>query len=193
MRNKDGITDEKESLRIISEMIETAKAEVQDNGFLYLLWGWLTFAASLGHYTMLFFSPAKSYWPWLILMPLGGFITAVYLIRESRRRRIKTKIGDFLGAVWTAFSVALLLLLLFMSELGPYNIYPIIIILYGIGTFLSGKLLSFKPLIIGGILCWVIAGVSFIAEPSYRILLLALSLLVSYIIPGHILKSGRAK
>lgn len=193
MKKDSNILDEKESLRIISEMMETAKAEVRDNGFLYLLWGWLTFTASLAHYAMLFFYPEESYWPWLILMPSGGVITAVYLIQVSKRSRIKTKIGDFLGAVWTAFSVALLLLLLFMSELGYNNTYPIIIILYGIGTFLSGKLLSFKPLIIGGVFCWIIAGVSLYTEPSYRILLLALSLLISYIIPGHILKSARAK
>lgn len=193
MKNKNEIADEKESLRIISEMIETAKAEVRDDGFLSLLWGWLTFAASLIHYAMLSLSPKESYWPWLILMPSGAVITIVYLIRESKRSRVKTKIGDFLGAVWTAFSVALLLVLVFMSKLGPNNTYPIIIILYGIGTFLSGKLLSFKPLVIGGVLCWVIAGVSLFAEPSYRILLLALSLLISYIIPGHILKSTQGK
>lgn len=185
--------DERESIRIIADMINTAKAEVRDNGFLYLLWGWLTFMASAAHYAMLFFYPSKSYWPWLTLMPLGGVVTLVYLIRESKRRRIKTKIGDFLSSVWLAFSVSLVLILTFMSTLGAENTYPVIIVLYGIGTFLSGKLLSFKPLVVGGFLCWFIAFISFFSDPSHRVLLLALSLLVSYIIPGHMLKSARGK
>ena len=33
--------DEQMSLRIIAEAIENAKANFKDNGFFYLLWGWL--------------------------------------------------------------------------------------------------------------------------------------------------------
>ena len=38
---------EQESLLIIQQMIQTAKAEQKDDGKGWILWGWLLFAASI--------------------------------------------------------------------------------------------------------------------------------------------------
>jgi peptidoglycan biosynthesis protein MviN/MurJ (putative lipid II flippase) len=49
-------------------------------------------------------------------------------------------------------------------------------------------LIKFKPLIIGGISCFVITIISTFLEPDYQILMLALALATSYLIPGYLLR-----
>ena len=61
-------------------------------------------------------------------------------------------------------------------------VYPLIISLYGMGTFISGGILKFKPLIIGGIACWIISIIAFFVANEYVLLLTALSIIIAYLI-----------
>lgn len=43
----------KDSLQLIDQMINQAKNRFSENGFLYLLWGWLILFCSIGHFVLL--------------------------------------------------------------------------------------------------------------------------------------------
>jgi hypothetical protein len=65
--------------------------------------------------------------------------------------------------------------------------------LYGLGTFISGGILKFKPLVFGGIASFVLVALTvFIPALSESfngaLLMLAASIIVSYLIPGYMLK-----
>ena len=62
------------------------------------------------------------------------------------------------------------------------------ILLYAIGTFVTGKLIRFRPLVIGGVINFVLASVSVRFSYDYQLLIGSLAILVSYIIPGHLLR-----
>jgi len=130
-----------------------------------------------------------NYLPWAILMPLGGIISAILGFRKSKNEKVKTHINHFLGYLWIAFGVTLGIVLFSSVKLGFENTYPLVIVIYGIGTFVSGGALKFKPLIIGGLMCWLLAIIAFLVGFELQLLLLAASVLISYIIPGYILKS----
>jgi hypothetical protein len=68
------------------------------------------------------------------------------------------------------------------------NIFPFFIMLYGLGTFVSGKLLQFTPLVIGAIVAWVLAIVAAYLPNEYQLLCGAGAIMVSYIIPAHLLR-----
>ena len=74
------------------------------------------------------------------------------------------------------------------GKIDPLVAYPLIMVIYGIGTWVSGGILKFAPLIIGGVICWILAGMAFYFPFNIQLLLLAMSILLSYIIPGHLLK-----
>jgi hypothetical protein len=61
------------------------------------------------------------------------------------------------------------------------------LILYGIGTFTSGRLIEFRPLVLGGLFAFAMSIVCLFAEGSYTYLALAVAIFGSYIIPGHLL------
>ena len=190
MENSEKALTEQESLLLIGQMIRNAKKTVRENGFIFLLWGWLVMVASLSNYLMAFVLNLGeiAYLPWPVLMIAGGIITGIYSSRQSKKARVKTYIDDSMKFLWIAFGAALFFTLVYMSKVGPEVAYPFIMVLYGVGTFVSGGILKFKPLIWGGICCWVIAIAATYFDFQYQLLLLALSVLVSYIIPGHILK-----
>lgn len=190
MENNDALTTEQQSLRLINEMIMTAKSSMKDDGFLYLFWGWLIFASALLHYGLLHYTQfSYPYAVWLT-MPLAGIFSAVYSSRKARREKVRTIFDTFMKYLWMGFIASIIILLIGMSRIGWQNGYPILMILYGLGTFVSGGALKFRPLIIGGIASWLIALLAFFVAFDIQLLLLALSILVSYIIPGHLLKAN---
>jgi hypothetical protein len=184
----DRTISEQESLLIIRRMIQATKTKLTEDGFMYLLWGWLVFIASLGEFLLMKAGYEHHYITWSVLMPLGASVSVVYGRRRSKTDTVITYVDEFMGYLWGAFVISLLLLLGFMAKIGPANAYPIILLLYGIATFVSGGALKFRPLIIGGVCCWVLAVVSMFLEFDMQLLALALAVLVAYIVPGHLLK-----
>ena len=80
-----------------------------------------------------------------------------------------------------------------MEERWNTSIYPFFIILYALGTFVSGTILKFRPLIIGGLIAWVLAIVAVFLEYDYQILMAAAAIPISYIIPAYLIQGRRKK
>ena len=127
--------------------------------------------------------------PWAIFMPLGGVISMILGFKKRKTEKVKTHVDQLLGYMWIAFGVTLAIVLFSQGRLGIENTLPLVMALYGVGTFVSGGALKFKPLIIGGVFCWGLSIISFRLGIENQLLLLATSVVVSYIIPGFILRS----
>lgn len=191
MENEEKQLTQEESLRIIHEMIAAAKNDVKADAFIFLLWGWLVFVASISQFILVNLHISWNSAPWM-LMPIGGIITAVYSFMKGKKDRTKTNVTESLKYTWIAFTVALLIIL-FFNSMNYLQVLPIIMALYGMGLFLSGGALRFKPLMIGGIFCWVCAIVGFEIQNMYQLLILATAVLGGYIIPGYLLKMNNKK
>jgi hypothetical protein len=177
-------------------MIANARERIVDNGYWYLLWGYLVFIAAISQYVLLSYVDTYYYWlPWPVLMILGGVISAFSAYRQASRARHRTFFDTVMVSLWSAFLIVILLILAFtgLGKISFLACYPIIMIVYGLGTWVSGGVLKYIPLIIGGIACWVLAGIAFYYPFEIQTLLLALSILIAYIIPGHMLKYKAAK
>ena len=186
MENQKSLSNE-ESFEVISRMIRTAQHDLSDQSFYYLIWGWLVLAASLGHYFLMQSGYEMPFLTWVILMPLGGIITAVYSNRQNKKEKVKSYIDDVMKYVITAFLVSLSTVLLFMSKL-ELNTYPMVMMIYGIWLFVSGGALKFRPVIAGGIMNWIIGIGAFFVSFEIQLLFLAMSVLLGFIIPGYLLK-----
>lgn len=176
-----------ESLHIIQNMIRRAQNNFSENGFLFIFWGWLVFITAIAFYALTLAGYDK---PWLVWMTtiFGGIFSAVYGIRQSKKEVVKTYIDDYMMYVWLAFGFCMLITLGMGYKLQLYC-YPVVIMLYATATFVSGGLLRFAPLIVCGAASYFISVAAFFATFESQILLLALSVLVSYIVPGHWLQA----
>lgn len=179
--------NEQKHLALIAEMINTARQEFSDRTFIYLLWGWAVCVASLGEFLLIQMKFDGHAIVW-VLMPLAAVLQVVLMSRQKKKEQVKTHVDKVMRYVWTAIGVSLAIVL-FSGNILQSGTYPVLIMLYGIGTFISGGLMNLKPMMAGAICCWVIAFVAFHLRFEHQLLMLALSVMVSYIIPGHILKS----
>jgi hypothetical protein len=183
---------EQDSMKIIQEMIATSKNKIKDNSFFYLLWGWLVLIASLSHYFLLRLNYHEyAYLPWPILM-FGGMVASIIAgIRLGKKAKVISHFDKMMIYLWYGFFFTLMVILVMAvyQKIPWTSTNPLIISLYGLGTFVSGGVLRFRPLIIGGISCWIISIIAFFVAPQNVLLLTALSIVVSYLIPGYMLKS----
>jgi len=74
-------------------------------------------------------------------------------------------------------------------KFGEQPAYAVIMILYGMGLFMSGMTFRFIPLVVGSLICWACAVVACFVPHDNQLILLGISVLGGYIIPGHILKA----
>jgi hypothetical protein len=183
-----------QSLLLIESMIRTAKNRFSDNGHLYLLWGWVVLICSVGHFAAIqwnLFGHPEWIWglTWVALL-----YQTVYLIRLKKKIRVSTYADDILKAIWLVFVGCGLLLAVVVGRLGDWNtMYPLILMLYGIPTILSGTVLRFKPLVWGGIICWMLCMVSVFLPLRYNLLMVSLAVIAAWIIPGYMMKQKFAK
>jgi hypothetical protein len=181
-----------ESLHAIHAMIEKAKDHFSENGHLYLLWGWVIFGCSLAQFILRKLGYQEHYYVWFITW-LAVIYQFIYLRREHRKQRVVTYAGSMIGFVWITFFV-LMVLMAFMilrthSEAHYMLLYPMFLTLYGMPTFLCGVLLKFRPLVIGGIGCWVLAIAAVFVNYEYQLLLISAAMIIAWIIPGYLLRN----
>ena len=178
---------ESESMQVIQRMIATAKNELVDESFHFIFWGWLVFAAGLGHYLLWIAGFGQPYLVWL-LMPIGGIVSFIYGRRQHKREPVKTYVDEILKYVLIAFGISLGIVLVFQGKLGM-NTYPMVMMVYAIQLFVWGGALRFRPLIVGGIINWALGIAAFFFTFDIQLLIIAAAALVGFAIPGHLLKS----
>jgi len=181
---------ETESMQLITSMINKAKNRFNETGFLYLLWGWVVLLCCIAQFTAsYFFKFQNAYYIWFVTWIV--IIYQVFFLRKKRKsRKVKTYTDDINQFVWIVFFICDMLLIFILIQFKTYEVIsPAILVMYGMPIFLSGIILKFKPLKIGGIFCWLFAIVSPFIDPQFQILLIAFSIIAGWIIPGYLLKA----
>lgn len=162
---------------------------MSENSIYFLFWGWFSFIAILTQFFLKVVLHSKyHYLVWTLTIPMV-IITILYSIKRQRTKAIRTYVGDNMGYLWTGIGVSFFILSFIVSNASEgWNFsYPFFIMLYGLGTYVSGKIIQFRPLVVGGIINWVLACSSVFFSFDYQLLFAAAALLSSYIIPGHLL------
>jgi hypothetical protein len=181
-----------DSLSLIHSMINKTRSNLGENRFYFLFWGWVAFCALLAQFTLkVAFGYAQHYIVWWVVVP-AVIITIIYSKRHGRSGP-RTYVGESMSYLWTGIGISFFVLsfLIGNSKEGFYYAYPFFIMFYGLGTYISGRLLQFPPLVIGGICNWVLAIACVYVPYDFQMLLTAGAILISYIIPGYLL--GRTK
>ncbi len=178
-----------DSLKLIQTMIAKTRQDMSNDSIFFLLWGWITFVACIGQFVLLkWVHYEKHYLVWLLIIP--GIIVSAYLgAKEQRKQRANTYIGDSMKYLWMGMGISFFVLSMVLSRMGWHtSVFPFFMLLYGLGTFVSGKFLQFSPLVYGGVAAWVLAIVSSYFNYGYQTLFAAAAILVSYIIPAYMLQ-----
>ena len=177
-----------QSLQIITEMIGNAKQNLAKGGsFYFLLWGMVVAIADFAiHYLINYTEVKQWYWIWLITIP-AVILTIVHARSSASRAVITGPIDRLYGQIWIGVFIAMVITVVFMAEIN-YAVNPIMLIYSGIGTYITGRLSRFQPLIAGAVILWGCAIVVFLIPVSYQFLMSGLGFIGGYVIPGLMLR-----
>ena len=130
---------------------------------------------------------------WLVTIPFFIF-QYFYISKKQKQQKVVTYTDYIVGFVWITFAIVIILLgfVVGMLTTGEYytHIIHILLAIYGMPVFLTGIIVRFKPLTIGGIACWALCIIStFIKIYDYQFLLIPVAMLVAWIIPGYLLRA----
>lgn len=189
MENENDFSPE-QSLQLIEGMINKAKNRFSDDSFLYLLWGWVVFICSVVHFLLLKFQWAKQPEMIWLLTWVTVVVQIIYLVKQRKKETVKTYTDEVINYLWVTFGISMFLVSFILSKQNSWILlYPIVLLLYGIPTFLTGVIMKFMPLKIGGISCWLLCIIATLIPPVYTLLLLAIAMMMAWIIPGYLLKA----
>jgi hypothetical protein len=188
MENNEKMMTGEESLKIITEMINRTKVNIRQGSFHLLFWGWLITVCSLSEWVITNLTHyAHPYYVWILVIP-GAFVSMIYGAVTGRKAKVHTYADMLYMWTWIGFLFAAIVLFIVQSD-RMENITPYILLLAGFPTFLSGFIVKFKPLIVGGICFWVIAILVHFAGPSLALLGTPVAMITGYLIPGYMLRN----
>ncbi|HEY5773711.1 MAG TPA: hypothetical protein VIS75_13825 [Chitinophagaceae bacterium] len=177
-----------QSLHLIQSMIEKAKQDVANNSFYLLLWGWLIFIAALLNFGLMrFTSFEQPYLAWNLVW-IGAIASIIRGVKDSKKIAVKTFVGETMKFFGISQAILYFGLAFFFYKYDLWHIsFPLYVLVYAVTCFFMGALMQFPLLKWTGLLCLPIMVIAVFVSFEWQLLLIALAILISYIIPGHVL------
>jgi hypothetical protein len=205
---EDKLISEKESLELITRMIRQAKNSYHDTGLSAMMWGGVVAFCALVKFSELRFGYRLPFD--IFYLTLVAIIPQIFIsVREKRQKKIRTYDDAYMDYIWLGFGISILLMIFVLNVMSStfqpmaneyftlagnrpdFRLYeftgPLFLILYGIPTFVTGTACKFRPMLWGGLLCWVCCVIACFTEARIDLLLIALSSIVAWFIPGIIM------
>ena len=177
---------EQESLRLIGEMIGKVKRSYITKGIASMVWGVLIIVCSLLTWVQVQFDLDFGFDVWLLVF--AAVIPQVYFsIKEKKERKFIAHDEQTMSYVWSSFGICIFILSFYNSKFGNDHATSLFMMLYGLPTFITGGVFKFKPMIFGGLVCWILAIAALFTSFATAMLFMAVCGLVAWLIPGIIL------
>ncbi len=198
-----------ESLNLISQMINRAKDSYRDTGIGAMMWGIVIAICSLVRFCEIHFGFKLPFD--IFLLTIVALIPQIWLnIKENKERKVKFYDDRYLKYLWMAFGISIFLLVhvinlafqawgpaaaAFKAETGQSSsfrlgeyVMPLFLILYGLPTFVTGAACKFRPMLIGGIICWLCSIAAVYTNYKVDLLLTAFAALLAWFVPGILME-----
>lgn len=191
MTNENELT-EQQSLALITQMINKAKDDYEETGIGALMWGTLVTFCSLITFANFYWKITALNFIWFLTL-IAIIPQVIISVRASKKKKYKSYDDDAMGGIWISFGIALFLISVYTSKYQLPNAGALFLIMYGVPTFATGYVNHFKPMKIGGIVCWIFAVICFYIQFPYIMLFTAGAAIVAWFIPGLILRKRYMK
>jgi len=207
--DKEKQFSEKDSLNLITGMINKAKQSFHDTGIGAIMWGAVIAICSLVRLSEIQFNyklPFDIY-----LLTLVAIIPQIFItIKEKKERKVKSYDDIYMDYLWLGFGISIFLLIHIsnniFSEWGSWAdeyrnltgkpvsfqfyeyVSPLFLMLYGMPTFVTGAACKFRPMLFGGIFCWICCIITVYTPGKIDLLLTAASAIMAWLIPGILME-----
>jgi len=176
-----------ESLKLINRMIYEAKGYFYESGIGGLIYGYSIVICTLLTYFREKDLLAFPFNPFYLMTPVF-FIQGWVQYKEEKKKKAKTFTDEAVDYVWLGYFLSVFAALCGNFANAGYIIVTIILLLTAGASFITGMLTKFRYHVVCGIVCMLIAAVSFFVQNANIYLLLTAVAMLVWLIPGYILR-----
>jgi hypothetical protein len=196
MENEEKILTPEESLQIISQTITNTRRKFKSHSYYFLLWGWIVIVASLLCFAAIIYAikTQQGQHTALINNSIWGVACIIgwaFTIKNSRKNRKITQATNqfemLVKNLWIVSGIGMVPIIFICARFHFYPA-PIILLVLGLSTIITGLVIKFRPIIIGGFVLWIFSIVCSFIVNEYQLLLYAFAVVFGNIIPGYMLK-----
>lgn len=203
-----------QSLDLIQQMIAKAQNSYHDTGIGPILWGCVISICSLVTYLKITLGFKLPFDIWLLT--LVAIVPQIIIVaREKKLNKVRSHDETTMDYLWSCFGISIFILTFInaniASALQPiYENYKLttgntpsirysnflsslFLLLYGFPTIITGGIRKFKPMLYGGIFCWVAAVIAVYTSAGVDMLLTAFAAIAAWLVPGIILYRNHQK
>ncbi len=180
-----------ESLLLVTETISKTKENIKENSFPFLLWGWLITIASFSYFLLQQYTSFRFYFiPFPVFVAAGIITTTIWYSKQKSTTATETYLNYFLSRMWLVLGIGFLAVV-FINVSQNLTPFTYTLIIAAIGTLVSGLVMKFSPLTIGGVVFLVSALICIYIPDDYKALLHGVAVVAGYLIPGYLLKNKK--
>ncbi|NML21626.1 hypothetical protein HHL16_12115 [Pseudoflavitalea sp. G-6-1-2] len=189
MKQSEPVLTPSESLQLIAGVLAGTNNQVRNWRFYFLLWGWLIFAASVLFYVLKEVAGVKLFFLPFPILVITGIVVSMVQYRKNRHSS-EGYADQFLQKLWMVLGLAFIVVVLvsIVRQLPPFT-YTMVI--GGIGTLVTGMLIRFRPMVVGGVVFLAMAVASVFVADAYKPLMQAAAVLSGYLLPGYLYKNEK--
>ena len=191
---EDRTLNEKESLELITRMIQNSKKNLEvGSGNIFLLWGYLS-VVTAAVVMLLVWQTGYMKWNWLwFAIPLLGWPLQAYLQKRTERR-VLTYTDKVISAVWSTLGMAMGVGAVFYCTDADRAmlILPLMVLCAGIGVAITGNIIRDRWMRFCGLLSFFIALFTLRSVGSFNLedwygdcVTFIVCIVLMFIIPGH--------
>lgn len=190
MEQEDTSFDHQAALSVIDETIRSVRQKVSDNGFVFLLWGWLVLLGNvLSYYWMVVKNGPAIGFTWMVIGVGGGIVSGVYYSRKEKKKSFRTQLDRHFGYLWGGIGMGAIILYAYFIISGKFElITPFVLVMCGMATYISGRMLKVTALTVGGFCFWASAIGCLFLDAQWHFLVGGLTFIPGYLVPGYVLR-----
>ena len=187
--------DSKQELDIITSIrgeVTTKKDITGEN--LFLAWGYPTVIVLLLEFvTLQLWNEDWCSWLWAGIPLIGTPLMIYFLNEDYERTRHRTLDQNVILMMWIfiGFSCCLGGIAMGLANVYQQCLFPLIAFLCGMGCFMTGIILHFRPKTVCGIIASILSAVSLFFQGDlwpWQLFVTAIIVIIALIIPGHLFR-----
>ena len=141
----------KDQIEAITSVINSTRENLKPLSVNFIFWGLLITLMSLFHYTFPSLIHSSQLLYWTILPLIGMIITVYYNINIRKKTGYETYLSRVIKIIWGVSNLSWIYIIVLSSTLKSFHPVPPILFLLSIILIITGLIIKFKPITLGGI------------------------------------------
>ena len=138
-------------IETINNVINSTKENLKPISVNFIFWGILITLMSLFHYAFPSLIHSSQLLYWTVLPLIGMILTVYYNIKIRKKAGYETYLSRVIKIIWGVFNLSWIYIIVLSFTLNSFHPVPPILFLLSIILIITGLIIKFKPITLGGI------------------------------------------